>query len=110
MRLFGTAAPTLVQRFGPESQQHLANLILGKVVSVRDVGTDPASGISVAMVFYASTCMNREQIAQGLAWNYVDDGFSEELADAESEASAAQKGIWSLDYAEAPWLASSDSD
>jgi endonuclease YncB( thermonuclease family) len=106
MRLFGTAAPLLTQSFGAQSQQHLAGLIQGKVVQIRTMGNDVASGIPVAMVFYGGNYMNREQIAQGLAWNFVDDGYSEDLAGAEAEASSEQRGIWSLDYAEPPWLAS----
>jgi endonuclease YncB( thermonuclease family) len=106
MRLYGTAAPLLTQPLGPQSRQNLASLIEGKVVQVRTMGNDVASGIPVAMVFYGGNYMNREQIVQGLAWNFVDDGYSEDLAAAEAEATSEQRGIWSLDYAEPPWLAS----
>jgi endonuclease YncB( thermonuclease family) len=106
MRLFGTAAPLPSQPFGPQSQQHLAALVLGKVVHVRTLGTDLNTGDPVAMVFFAGNYVNRQQISAGMAWNYVDHGMSPDLADAESEAIAAGAGLWSLEYAEAPWLAS----
>ena len=108
MRLFGTAAPLPSQAFGAQSQQHLASLIEGKVVQVRTIGNDLASGIPVAMVFLGDDYVNRDQIVQGMAWNFVDDGFSDDLAAAEAEASSEQRGIWSLDYAEPPWLASAE--
>jgi endonuclease YncB( thermonuclease family) len=105
MRLFGSAAPEVAQPFGLESQQHLASLVQGKVVQVRTVGTDSVKEIPVAMIFYNGNYLSLEQISQGLAWNFVDDGYAEDLAAAEADASAEQRGIWSLDY---PWMASVD--
>ncbi|HXY35927.1 MAG TPA: thermonuclease family protein [Planctomycetaceae bacterium] len=107
MRLFGTVAPEVAQPFGLQSQQNLANLVQGKVVQVRNVGTD-SNGNPVAVVYYGGTYLSLEQISEGLAWNFVDDGYAEDLAAAEADASAEGKGIWSQDYAEAPWMASVD--
>jgi endonuclease YncB( thermonuclease family) len=102
VRLFGTAAPQPSQPFASESTQNLEALVLGKVVNVRTLGTNLDSGDSVAMVYYGDEYVNLDQIAAGMARNYVEDGLSLDLAEAESEAMAEGRGIWSIEYPDAP--------
>jgi endonuclease YncB( thermonuclease family) len=91
VRLFGVAAPTNGQ-FAVESQQRLARL-QGRFVHVHSVSSDP-DGSTVAKVFHNGAYVNQEQIATGMAFNSLDHGLDQTLANAEQSAQEQGKGVW----------------
>jgi len=106
VRLAGVSAP------GPgsgqaffSSRENLSTLANGKSVRVFQVGTD-FDGAVVAQVFLQEngTYLNERQISDGMASNSADDGFDPSLAVAETEAQMAGAGLWTGDYAGAPWF------
>jgi endonuclease YncB( thermonuclease family) len=91
VRLFGVAAPANGQ-FAAVSQQRLARL-QGKFVHVHSVSSDP-DGSTVAKVFHNGVYVNQEQIATGMAFNSLDHGLDQTLANAEQSAQEQGKGVW----------------
>ena len=70
VRLHGIDAPEKAQAFGNVSRKALGDLIEGKVVEVQQVDKD-RYGRVVANVHVGGTHVNRELVAKGLAWRYV---------------------------------------
>jgi len=87
------------------SRDNLNALANGKYVRVFQVGTD-FDGNMVAQVFLKENglYLNEQQIHNGMAWNWAEDGFDPSLAVAEEEAQMAGAGLWTGDYADAPWF------
>jgi endonuclease YncB( thermonuclease family) len=54
-------------------------------------------------VFVDGVDVNRELVAQGLAWHYVKYSDDEGLAEAEAAAREAGVGLWADEGAVAPW-------
>jgi endonuclease YncB( thermonuclease family) len=76
--------------------------VFGKTVNVAVVDTD-RYGRTVGDVYCGTNWINREMVAEGMAWHYKAFSMSETLATAEQEASKAKRGLWADKEPGAPW-------
>ena len=102
VRLHGIDAPEKAQAFGNVARKALGDLIQGKVVDVQQVDQD-RYGRVVANVQVAGTYVNREQVANGLAWRYVQYDKRGEFTQVEQAAKTARKGLWADAHPVPPW-------
>jgi len=99
IRLQGIDAPELKQPFGPESQQNLSRMLLGKKVTIFWTKVDKYRRTVGTVKLYEHD-VNIEQVKAGLAWHfkkYEDEQTPEErqsYAAAEQSARAAKLGLW----------------
>ena len=102
VRLHGIDAPEKAQAFGNVSRKALGDLIEGKVVEVQQVDKD-RYGRVVANVHIGGTHVNRELVAKGLAWRYVQYDKKGEFTQVEQAAKTARKGLWGDANPVPPW-------
>jgi endonuclease YncB( thermonuclease family) len=108
IRLQGIDAPESGQPFGNKSKQNLANMIAGKDVIVDYNKLDRYERV-VGTVFLDGKDICLEQIRAGLAWHYKhyqDEqtaGDRKLYAEAETQAKAERRGLWSESFPVAPW-------
>ena len=92
IRLQGIDAPETKQAFGTKARNRLADLTLGKAVTVRVHGRD-RYGRTLGTVEAAGQDVNRQMVADGFAWHYVEYSKDAGLARAERDARAAHRGL-----------------
>jgi micrococcal nuclease len=102
IRLHGIDAPESKQPFGNVAKKALADLVFGKEVDVEVVDKD-RYGREVGNVHVDGVHVNREQVANGLAWRYVQYDKRGEFTQVEQAARAARKGLWADAHPVAPW-------
>jgi micrococcal nuclease len=102
IRLHGIGAPESKQPFGTVAKKGLADLVFGKEAHVKVVGKD-RYGREVGSVHVDGVHVNREQVAKGLAWRYVQYDKRGEFTQDEQAARAARKGLWADAHPVAPW-------
>ena len=102
VRLQGIDAPETKQAFGTKARNRLADLTLGKAVTVRVHGRD-RYGRTLGTVEAAGQDANRQMVADGMAWHYVEYSKDAGLAQAEREARAAHRGLWADKAPVSPW-------
>jgi len=106
IRLVGIDAPELPKKkhligqpFCMKAKEHLANLVLNKVVNIKFYGTDP-HGQLLAEIFVDGVNINLEMIWAGLAEVFRGAPAANlEITiyrDAEMKAKASARGIWVL--------------
>ena len=102
VRLAGEDAPEHDQKNGLESQRFLMNLILGKRVFVKVIGTD-GYGRTVGLVYFGKDFRRDasfEVISAGWAWAYwqylhkLPFGYKKRYAAAHYSAKNAKIGLW----------------
>lgn len=104
VRLYGIDAPEKSQAYAAQSRKLLEKLARGKNVRVEVVEVDQY-GRYVAKVYVGSKYVNLEMVKAGLAWHYdyhADDKTDADLAEAQSSARKARKGLWKDSNAENP--------
>lgn len=109
VRLDSIDAPELRQTYGTQSRDNLANIALGKQVTVYYAKVDKY-GRTVGSVF-TNTCQyaNLQQVLAGAAWHYKQyqceqpASLRSEFAAAQSAAEAADRGLWAF-AATPPWV------
>ncbi len=102
IRLEGVDCPEYGDDFSARAKKFTANMVLGKVVTLRVKETD-RYGRLVARVFIDGQDVSVELVRAGLAWHYKRYSADPALAKAESNARAAGIGIWSLPKPVPPW-------
>ncbi len=102
VRLFGIDAPESGQRFGTESRAALADMVMGKTVSLRAFGTD-RYGRVLGVVRRGGTDVNLVMVRLGWAWHAVRYDRRRPLRDAQRAARAAKRGLWADDRPVPPW-------
>lgn len=108
IRLSGIDAPEKAQSFGQASKQALSDQIYDRQVEVETSKRDKY-GREIGKVRIGGADANLEQIRRGLAWHYKRFQNEQPLEDrlaylqAEDEARAARRGLWSEPGAVAPW-------
>jgi len=103
VRFFGIDAPEAAQSFGIDSRDALREKILGKSVTVKVVSTD-RYGRAVGKVMLGGRYINREMVAEGMAWYYRDYAANEyELSEVESAARRERLGLWKSPSPRPPW-------
>ncbi len=103
IRFYGIDAPEKDQRYGIESRDALREKILGRDVEVIVVSVD-LYGRSVGRIKLGGRDINREMIAEGMAWYYEDYARDDyQLADAQQEARDRHLGLWIDNEPQPPW-------
>ena len=94
IRLDGIDAPERGQAFGNRSREYLANMIVGKRLSVSFTEKDRYGRIlgkvSTDSIHDVNLCM----IKSGMAWHYSYFNSEKEYADAEKDARMKKTGLW----------------
>ena len=75
---------------------------MGRTVEVVSDGQD-RYGRTLGRIIVDGIDVNRQMVADGMAWHFVEYSKSAELAAAEQDARKARKGLWSDAKAVAPW-------
>jgi hypothetical protein len=68
LRLEGIDAPEICQAWGPEAKQALADLVLGRQVSVKTSGRD-THGRTLGTVYLGTQNINKTLVQEGHAWS-----------------------------------------
>ncbi len=102
VRLQGIDALETKQAFGTKARNQLADLTLGKAVTVRVHGRD-RYGRTLGTVEAAGQDANRQMVADGMAWHFVEYSNDAGLAQAERDARAAGRGLWADKAPVSPW-------
>lgn len=108
IRLDGIDAPERAQPFGSKSGEHLAGLVAGRQ-AVAQCSKRDRYGRHICRVLVAGVDANLAQIRAGMAWFYRY--YADELppdrrgqyADAESQAQADKRGLWTDPSPIPPW-------
>ena len=103
VRLAGIDAPERKQAFGSRARQFVAQQVFGKTVTVHSVGIDAYGRILGEVILGDGRSLNRELVANGLAWHYKRFSADRELARLEDEAREARRGLWSDRNPMPPW-------
>lgn len=97
VRLFGIDAPEKDQEFALAARKRLTRLVYDKFIRVEVQDIDQY-GRYVGKVYVGARYVNRFMLKEGLAWHYRHYAAHDEiLADAESRARTAARGIWAAD-------------
>jgi endonuclease YncB( thermonuclease family) len=103
VRLNEIDAPELRQPFGTRSKQSLAELCFGKTAALGVQGHDRYQR-TLAHVTCDGTDANTEQVRRGYAWTYTRyTRVDSPLHAMESEARAANRGLWADATPVPPW-------
>ena len=102
IRLEGIDAPERRQPFGTKARDRLAGMTAGRLVTVVG-GKQDRYGRTLARIEVEGQDVNRQMVADGLAWHYVRYSHDATLAAAEREARAAGRGLWADREPVPPW-------
>jgi endonuclease YncB( thermonuclease family) len=102
VRLNGIDAPERGQPFGTASRDRLAAIVMGKTVTVENEGRDKY-GRTLGRIKIEGQDVNRQMVADGLAWHYVKFNNDPRLAAAERQARVTGKGLWADKAPVPPW-------
>jgi micrococcal nuclease len=111
VRLYGIDAPetnkpdTPSQPHGEISRRTLMFKIMGRRVTAEIVDIDQYKR-AVAVISYQGRDINREMVAEGMAWayrQYLQGAYASEYIRAESLARSRRAGIWRESNPRPPW-------
>ena len=104
IRLNGIDAPESGQDYGSRAKQAASELAFGKDVTIRVVDKDRYGRTVADVILPDGRSLNQEMVRQGMAWWYRRYAPSDRnLADLETEAKAAKRGLWSQADPIPPW-------
>jgi endonuclease YncB( thermonuclease family) len=111
IRLYGIDAPETAkpdkpgQPFGEDAKKALFSKIMGRKVTAEIVDVDQYQRV-VAVIRYGGRDINREMVAEGMAWAYrqfLQGPYASEYLGAESRARAQRIGLWHDVNPQPPW-------
>lgn len=105
IRLYGIDCPEKRQDHGTAARRFTADLVIEKIVMVREIGRDRYGRI-VALVLVENMNINRELVAAGLAWvytRYCQDPLRSEWNTLEQTARQERRGLWAAEAPTPPW-------
>ena len=111
VRLYGIDAPETKkpdragQPFGAISKRTLMYKIMGRQVTAEIVDIDQYKR-AVAVIRYAGRDINREMVAEGMAWayrQYLQGAYASEYIGAENMARSRRAGLWRESNPQPPW-------
>jgi endonuclease YncB( thermonuclease family) len=102
VRLQGIDPPERGQPFGTKARECLAAMVMGKAVTMHDDGKDKY-GRTLGRIEIEGRDVNRQMVADGLAWHYVKFSKDKKLVGTERDAQAAKRGLWADAQLIAPW-------
>ena len=104
VRLFGVDAPGIRQDYGQAAREFTTKMVLGKNVKVEIKDTDRYGRSFGWVTLDTGAVLNAELVRVGLAWWYnYSDPTDEQLADLQSQARKAKRGLWSMGNPTPPW-------
>ena len=103
IRLEGIDAPEVKQPYGDKAKKALSVKILNKEVTVTWSNLDQYQRL-LAHIYIGSQWINKEMVAEGLAWHYVQYSNNQQLAIAQGAARTIRKGLWAAKNPIAPWI------
>ena len=103
IRLNGIDAPEGNQPFASKAKSLLNVISKDKVVQVKTVGRDQYGRWLADVVLPPTRSVNQEMVRQGLAWHFKRYSQDKILAQLETEAREAKKGLWSDPNPISPW-------
>jgi endonuclease YncB( thermonuclease family) len=102
IRLEGIDAPEHAQEYGAKARQALSKLVFGKQVTVRKTGEDRYKR-TLAFIDLGDAEANAKLVEDGWAWHFVKYNREQRLANLESAARTAKRGLWAGNNPLAPW-------
>jgi micrococcal nuclease len=102
VRLNGIDAFERGQPFWDRRPRPAGRSVMGKAVTVRNDGRDKC-GRTLGRIEIEGQNVNRQMVADGLAWHYVRYSKDSGLASAEQAARAANRGLWADMAPVPPW-------
>ncbi|MBU1214575.1 MAG: thermonuclease family protein [Gammaproteobacteria bacterium] len=102
LRLADIDAPEKSQPFGRQSLEYLKSRVNKKVVQVESRATDQY-GRTIATLMLDGVDLNREQVRQGLAWEYSFHHADKAFIALQLEAQQAKRGLWQQVSPQSPW-------
>ena len=103
VRLSEIDAPEINQRFGTESKNFLASLILNKEIELIYI-TEDRYGRIVAKIYKDNKDINRSMVRNGLAWVYDYYVEDQSLYNDQNLAKKNSFNIWSEASPTPPWV------
>lgn len=105
MRLYAIDAPELAQRGGRESMKNLIALLPKNGWVNVEVENKDRYGREVATIYRKDENINRRQIADGQAWNYIkyNEKYMDDYTLTENLARKQKKGLWKDANPQPPW-------
>lgn len=94
VRLNQIDAPESTQAFGTQAKKSLSDMVFGKVVEIRSTGKD-RYGRTLGELYIGNININKQMVAEGMAWVYREYLTDQEYLIAESGAKAQKLGLWS---------------
>lgn len=101
VRLAEIDAPEKAQPYGMASQQSLAQMVMGRQISVASRAIDDY-GRMIAIVSVAGLNVNHEQVRRGMAWEYSRFHNNRPVMSLQDEARQARRGLWAAGEAIEP--------
>lgn len=102
VRLEGIDAPETKQSFGKKAKEALAELVVGKNVTVKKTGTDKYKR-TLGIVIVGDVDANAKLIEDGWAWHFKKYNDEGRLAKLEEVARKEKRGLWIDESPLAPW-------
>lgn len=104
VRLLDIDAPESRQAYGNVSRKHLASLIAGKNVFVKENKKDIYHR-TLGTIFYNKININAKMVENGYAWAYRHKGIAnnKRMVKLESIAKQNKRGLWNDKNPIAPW-------
>lgn len=105
VRLAQIDAPESGQPWGTRSRQELADMVAGRTITIKPTGKDRYDR-TIAQLEADGLDVNRDMVARGAAWAYVDYVTDPSMIDTERRARARSVGLWAMPENErvAPWV------
>jgi endonuclease YncB( thermonuclease family) len=102
VRLEGIDAPEQKQAFGTKSKEALAAKVHERDIILDEHGKD-WYGRTLGVLKVDGRDINREMVAEGWAWQFVQYDKSAALRDAQANAKRERLGLWADAQPVAPW-------
>lgn len=111
IRLYGIDAPETKkpdkpgQPYGDVAKRTLMYKIMGRRVSAEIMDIDQYKR-AVAVIRYVGRDINREMVAEGMAWayrQYLHGAYASEYIDGEARARSRRIGLWRESNPQPPW-------
>ena len=102
IRLAGIDTPEKKQAYGQKAKAALSSQIFGETVRVVYSEQD-RYGRTIGDVYAGKHWINLQMVSEGWAWHYKAYSKDKRLADAETQARKAKRGLWAGQDPVAPW-------
>jgi micrococcal nuclease len=103
VRLQSIDAPELKQPFGKAAKRYASTLVYHRTVTVLEEGTDKYGRTLGEVTLPDGRDFSEEMLRAGYAWHYKQYDQSQKLADLETDAHDAQRGLWADLDPTPPW-------